>query len=243
MKKEFLLILITVAGLVANSQSRNYLELAPYVRFDKYPAFDYSINAQTTNTVKITGTSWGAGLWYHFRSDHAVHFKAGIGYDRYSFNTIKGENSSFGQISQRTINYVGNGDVIYATNKYWYHTLTASIGVEQLIPLQKNVTFNWGLSLKNYYTFAQYYRITHDFPTGPPRHRFVRHAKRNFAFSGLLEASVLKELHKFSVGPFLQVPVYDQWQQDALFPQENDTDSRSKWLRGIAGGISLRLAF
>ena len=147
----FLLLSTCLFGQNAKSQ----IEINPYLRWDSYPKFSYAINSINSYSLKIHGTSWGINAAYKHPFHNMLYIKAGLGYYRYSFNKIESYNPSYGVGHARIINYIGLGDVIFATNKYWYNTISASIGIEHQFFLKNSTQGLFGLDINNYYTYSQ----------------------------------------------------------------------------------------
>lgn len=238
MKYSILLIaLFLTTSFVYSQIQKSQLEINPYLRWDGYPKFSYAINSINTNAIKINGTSWGIITAYKLPIHNKLYLRAGLGYYRYSFNKIENNNSSYGKSDARVINYIGLGDVIFRTNKYWYNTIAANIGVERNFMLRNDMQIVCGLSVNNYYTYSQYYRITHKYPTGPPNHKYLTRKARHFGFSTNIYTGITKKIGKASIGPSFIIPIYNLWKQDEIFPQEEDSKTRSKWINGMGIGI------
>lgn len=93
--------------------------------------------------------------------------KFGIGYYRLSFDKIDAENR-YGNPNSRVINYPSLLFIIFSTNKYWYHTISASVGIDKVFYSKKDLFLSGGLNISNFCSFSHYYRIKQDYPTGPP---------------------------------------------------------------------------
>lgn len=237
MKKSIVWSAITCFALssaIAQTKLRQ-IEIKPYVRMDWYPEFTYAINPVRTNYVKIKGISYGLNVAYKVPFTASVFFKPVIGYYRYGFNKIRGFTTSFGESTARVINYPSTIDVIFTTDKYWYHTISGSIGIEKLLAAKKSLQIVIGVDLNRYYTFSQGYHINRENLNNP----YKRDRNRMFGFSAGFHAGVLKQIDKVRIGPSIIFPVYDRWRQDEIFPGEANSDARSKWLRGIGVGITL----
>jgi len=234
-------LLLSLLWTAGYAQSPSSIELTPFIRFDRYPKVDYQINSVRVNTLEIQGWSWGIKSLYKFRSEKKVQIKAGLGYYKYAFNKITQTNSSFGKSDRRVINYIGMGDVIFTTNKYWYNTAVVILGADRTAYSTKRTKFVYGAILQNYFTFSQYYRITDEYPTGPPNHKFTRNEKRNFGFSASATAAFTEKVGPVFLGPTLLIAIFDQWSQDVMFPQEDDSKHRGKWLNGAAIGLHIAL--
>lgn len=221
------------------------LEINPYIRWDKYPEFNYAINSASANTLNIKGTSWGINAVFKFPVQNKLYLKTGLGYYRYSFNKIDGYNSNFGRSEARIINYPSNFQVIYTSNKYSYNCISINVGIEQWFNINKNLFLYGSLNLNDFYTFSQYYRIVADYPTGPMGHRYIQHQQRNFGLSANASLGLLKAYHKVTIGPSIIIPIYDAWHKDQVFPgetpnkSENPSSQRSKWFNSVGIGLSL----
>lgn len=231
---------IIATSLVAQKKMAE-LEVKPFVQMDWYPEFTYSINSVNYNSVKIRGESFGINTVYK-KPFKSVYILMGFGYYRYSFNKISQKNSMFDIFNNnRTIDYTPSGPaapaITYATNKYWYHTISLNIGVQKYFDLKNDWQLSTGINLANYFTIAQTYHIR-DF-------KYKRSDFRYFGFSASLELGLIKRVNNIHIGPMLILPVYDLWKQDRMFPKnanslESNSATRHKWLRGVGMGISIK---
>lgn len=216
----------------------NQIEINPYLRWDSYPAFVYAINPVNSNTVRIKGTSWGINAAYKFPVKNKLYIKIGLGYFKYSFNDIDQMNSLFGKSDNRIIDYIPSDPwapaILYTTNKYWYNSITATIGVEKHIDITKSIQIICGADIRNYYTFSQHYHIVYPSPQGTNNKQTTN---RHFGFSANLNAGLQKKIGRISIGPAIHLPIYDIWKQDEVFPKEKNSSSRNKWFRGFGIGI------
>ena len=223
---------------IANAQrNKSSIEIYPFVRFDEYPAFSYSINQVNSNDVNIKGTSWGINMNYKLGLKKKFYFKAGVGYYKYSFNNIDSYNSLFGHGTGRVINFPSPYYLIYGTNKYWYHCISGNIGIEKLYDIKKNLKIASGINLSHFYTCSQYYRVGNN-------NRYELDNKRFFGLSGNASVALLKSIGRISVGPSIVLPIYDIWKQDQVFPKsdgvhESNSSTRNKWFGGIGLGVSI----
>lgn len=230
----FLLLLST--NLIAQKQTAQ-IEITPYVRKDWYPEFSYAINSIDTNHVKLQGVSLGISAAYKIPLQNSVFLKLGTGFYRYTFNQISKINR-FGENSRRHINYPSVLGIPFLTDKYWYNCVSLKVGAEKLFQLNNNWQITTGINIDNYFTFSQGYHITYNNPDNPIMNPYKLKKKRFFGFSGNLNAGALKQVGRITVGPSLILPIFDSWSQDEVFPQENDSETRRKWLRGFGVGIT-----
>lgn len=216
------------------------LELRPYYRMDWYPKFSYVIDDRSsTDEVKMRGSSFGIGLAYKLPVSKTLAIKPGIGYYKYTFNHIERTNTLTGKSEARNINYISPLLIPFQTDKYWYNTLTASIGLEKSLPMTNSCEALIGLDLQNYYTISQRYHLTNN-PEGSKDKK--RTESRYFGASALLNFSIVKHYNKFGIGPTLMLPIFDIWKTDAVFPEETSSGTRNKVLRGAGIGVSLNYA-
>lgn len=215
------------------------IEINPYFRWDNYPEFSYVLNGRpSTDYVKINSPSWGISALYKYPVRNRLFLKAGIGYYKYSFSKIRKTNTQFGEATARNIDYYSGPiavSVAYVTDKYWYNTMSADIGMENSFSLKKNVQIAIALDLNNYFTFSQYYHLSYN-PAGSQDYK--KNNKRYFGASITISTSLLQKFNRVSIGPSIIIPAWDLWKTDATFPEETDTGSRRKWLHGIGIGIS-----
>lgn len=213
----------------------NAIEIQPLFRYDTYPEFSYAINSISTNKVKIQGKSYGILTAYRYALPGNIKVKLGIGYYRYSFNSIKSFNSSYGEGSQRVIIYPNGGDMIYTTNKYWYHNICLSAGLEKYFIINRQIDLFAGAHLHYYQTFRQFYKINNS-------KSYVKHDGRNFGFGGAFHVGVSYKMARFSIEPQIVIPIYDQWQKDKVFPGEVNNSIREKWFKGYGMAIGIGYA-
>lgn len=241
----FAIVFLFFNNCLLAQKNKNQIEINPYVRMDSYPEFSYSLNPSNSYFAKIRGTSWGVNANYKFNLRRQLFVKVGTGFYRYAFNKIKGKNTLFAshEFATRIINFPSPLYIMFATDKYWYNTVSTNIGIEKVIDLNKNWRTSASLNLSNYYTLSQSYHMRPDYPVGPPNHRYMKKNNRYFGLSSSIELGLLKKLRQISIGPVLILPVYDMWKQDKTFPKnensaESNSDGRHKWFRGIGFGIS-----
>jgi hypothetical protein len=116
--------------------------------------------------------------------------------------------------------------------------------LKKVCPLKVIFFATGGIYLNNYFTFKQYYRITHDYPTGPPDHKYNRYKKRNIASTADLKGTFNKQIGKVAIGLTATLPVLSFWRGDDAFAkaeyQSEPTTYNSKWLKAIGGGVSFQ---
>lgn len=238
------LFCLFASAQVKNKVLKPQIEIMPYTQWDSYPKFSYAINSTNTNTVKIHGISWGVLASYkHPLKNNKLYLKSGLGYYRYSFNHIKAQNR-FGETDSRVINFPSPLFIIFHTNKYWYNTIIANIGIEKIIPIKNNYTLSGGFNLNNYFSFSQYYRIKEDYPTGPPNNRYMRYEKKNVGGSIYFRLCLIKQVGRLNIGPTIILPILNLWVLDDAFPQdpfisENPSQYKSKWLSACGMGLQV----
>ena len=225
-----------------SQKSKRQLEINQFVRLDWYPKFQYSINPVNSNSVKIHGTSWGVDAFYKFLLKKKIYFKAGVGYYKYSFSKINQTNSLFGSSNNRIIeNYVPPGgplpNITFTTDRYWYNSIALRMGIETHKNFPQNILLNYGVGWVYYYTFSQKYHL------GYPEPFYKTGVDRFFGFSVLGHFSVQKRVRKISIGPSVDIPIYDIWKKDDVFPQESNNEIRHKWFNGLSGGVGLTYYF
>jgi hypothetical protein len=220
-----------IFGQIASKQ----IEINSCLQYDNYPSFTIPFNSVMDATIKIKGTSWGFGANYKYSLKKNLFAKVGIGYYNYSFNNIQKYTRLFGSINARDINYPGGSSTLgYGCNKYWYNTIAVTIGGEKLFALKKNINFIGGFDIVNYYTFSQHYNI-------PGTYNDSKYKKTNSRYFGLsfnLCAGLQKSFGRVNIGPVISLPIFRSWKQDMVFPGEQNSKGRSKWLRGVGVGIT-----
>jgi hypothetical protein len=245
MKPLFLCLLLLPLCICAWGQkAQRQLEVVPYLRYDRYPEFIFANNTTNWYTLKIKGTSWGVNTALKHPLTKNLRLKAGLGYYKYSFNDLESQLSipNLGKGDRRSVSYASDIYILFYTPKYWYNCLTGSLGVERPFFLKRGFEVVGGATLSSYFTYNQRYYWDYEYPAHRGN-KYRRSNSRFFGFSALVHAGVLKQVGKVSVGPTVSVPVYDIWKQDDTFigdgRGESNADSRSKWIRGISGGISI----
>jgi hypothetical protein len=224
-------------GQNPNSQ----IEINLYLRWDSYPKFNYAINSVSTNSVKINGCSFGIDFAYKIPIRNRLYLKTGLGYYKYAFNKIDDVNSLFNSSpdnSRIVDGYILPGNItpsiIFSTDRYWYNTISLNIGIERHINLQKKMLLVLGASFSKYYTFSQNYHITYPSPGGD---NYKQKNGRYFGFGGKIHIGLQKQVKKTSLRPTIILPIYDSWKLDKMFPQEENSMSRNKWLSGFGIGM------
>ena len=223
-----------IGNCVFGQKSPSQIEINSYLRWDNYPVFTTPFNSVMNSTIKIKGTSLGIQPNFKFSIKNNFFAKFGLGYHKYSFDHIQVNTRLFGNQSSRIIrriNYPGLSSTFgYTTNKYWYNTLSATIGIEKLFNIKKNWSIITGLNVTNYYTFSQRYILS--------TIKYKESDGRYFGFSTNIYTGIQKKFGKISVGPNILLPIYEAWKKDEVFPQEENSKNRSKWLRGLGIGIT-----
>ena len=218
------------------------IEINPYVRWDNYPKFFYAINPTNNNEVNIKGTSWGINSIYKIPFK-TIYLTLGMGFYKYSFNKIKQTNSSFGISNSRVINYIPPGpispSIIFNTDKYYYNTLAFLVGLEKRALISNDIELISSFQFANQITFSQYYHITN--PTEGTAYK--KWDSRYFGLSANMVLGIQKKYKKLSLGPEFILPVFSNWHADELFPEEKNSMSRSKWLKGIGIGTNFTFYF
>lgn len=222
-------------------EKENQIEVSSFFLCNQYPKFSYSINPVNSFKVKITGTGPGIYAAYNFYIKKNIYIKPGIGYYKYAFNNITQTNSQFGNSNNRVVeDYSPPGGItpglIYTTNKYFYNTVFLLLGIEKHSNINNNIQLSIGVTTKNYFTFSQFYHITYPSPVGD---NYKQNSKRYFGFSANIYTSIMKKIKRFNVGPKLVLSIYDSWKKDKIFPQEENNQSRCKWLNGVGIGINI----
>ncbi|MFT3747917.1 MAG: hypothetical protein QM768_06350 [Agriterribacter sp.] len=217
------------------------IEIQPYFRYDKYPKFDYNINSTAAKKINIQGESYGVLVAYGFGISDKMRVKFGVGYYRLSFNKINAE-GRFGDAGSRVIDYPSPLLITFSTNKYWYHTLTISASIERVFPLKNGFSLSGGVGITDFYSFAQYYRIKQDYPTGPQNNKYIRHENRNASATLDLYLAMNKRLGKrIDLGPVINLPIVSIWALDDAFSNgdvpEKPSQYKSKWLTAYGVGL------
>lgn len=242
MRQITLAISIALLPCILLAQKRNgSIEIIPYYQYDSYPQFTYAGGPPTTQFVDIKGNSLGADVCYKAPVGRRFYLKFGLGYYRYSFNHMDNHTIAYGPNKSRAISYPSDLYINFWTDKYWYNTASADVGIERLIPLTGCTDLTAGLDFQNFVTFSQYYRITARYPTGPPNHKFTTEEKRYFGFTARLYAGILFKIGRISLGPDVFIPLFSLWKQDAIFGEDKSA-WRNKWFQGIGAGISCNYA-
>lgn len=123
---------------IFSQTSANQIEINSHLQWDSYPSFNIRFNSVTNSTIKVQGISWGSGINYKYSLKNNSFIKAGVGSYRYSFSKIERYTPPFGNTEARVINYTGGYSSFgYVTDKYWYNTISATVGFEKLYTQRK----------------------------------------------------------------------------------------------------------
>ncbi|RYY48908.1 MAG: hypothetical protein EOO06_08825 [Chitinophagaceae bacterium] len=209
------------------------LEFSPQIRWDRYPLFSYSYNTTMVSGIKLTGRSWGLGLAYKYPLPKRLYAKIGLGYYKYTFDNIFQSTGPLGTIPARDINYDGGASSTFGhtTDNYYYNTAALTLAIGRTSYISKDLSFISGLEYVRYHTFSQSYHITNVAD-------YKRSDSRYFGFSAGIHFGLQKTVGKFGIGAILQLPLYTEWSQDAVFPEEDNNRSRSKWFRGVGSALT-----
>ena len=228
----FVALFLVLNNSLFGQKLSKQIEISTYLRCDGYNSFTYPTSPVTNTTVTLKGISWGIQPAIKFPLKYNIFTKFGLGYYKYSFNNIQQYTHLFGTYNNREINYpLGSSRLGYATSKYWYNTLSASVGIEKLFFIKHSLVLVGGFDVVNYYTLSQQYTIVSDIKYRESNNRYL-------GFSANIHAGLQKKFGKVNIDPTMILPVYSNWEQDKIFPQESNNRSRSKWLRGIGIGIT-----
>lgn len=228
----FAICIIFIANYSFGQNPLSQIEINPYISWEKYPSFIYPTNSVMNTTVRLKGVNWGLQTAIKFPIKNKFFAKFGLGYHKYSFNYIKAYTRLFGTQNSREIHYPGGSSTFgYSTNKYWYNTLSATIGIEKLFDIKKNWVIISGLNITNYYTFSQRYILFSNI-------KYRKSDSHYFGFSTNIYTGVQKKFGKINIGPTILLPIYDTWKKDKVFPEEENSKSRNKWFRGFGVGLS-----
>lgn len=237
MKNKIICILVLFANNLFAQPGNRQIEITSYARMDLYPKFSYVVNSINTKQIKILGTSWGIRAGYKIPLKRSVILKFGAGYYRHAFNKIMGENR-FGENSTRHINYPSLYDRPFFTDRYAYNCVLINIGTEKHFQLNNNWQLVTGINIDNYYTLSQSYHLTYNNPDIQITNPYKLKEKRFFGVSVNLNAGVVKQFSRYTIGPTLILPVFDLWMQDKVFPEEINSNTRNKFLGGLGFGIT-----
>lgn len=162
--------------------------------------------------------------------------RTGLGYYKYAFNKINRRNTSFGNSVTREINYPSPLLIAFLTDKYWYHTIDVTVGLERQFNFKNGFRVRLAGDLKNYFTYSQYYQLSYN-PGGSVDYN--KNAFKYFATSVVAKIDLAKNIgDQLSLGPSLSLPVFDIWKTDDTFPEETGKGNRSKISMGIGIGLS-----
>lgn len=229
----FAVCIIFISNYSIAQKSTIQIELSPYVIGDKYPSFSTPFNSVMNASIKLKGFTWGFQTAIKFPIKNTFFTKFGLGYHKYSFDDVQSYTSLFGTQKSREIYYPGGSSTFgYATSKYCYNTLSATLGIEKLFDIKKNWKISSGFSFTNYYTFSQRYILF-------SKIKYRESDSHYFGFSTNIFTGIQKKIRKVYIGLTLNLPVYTNWKQDNVFPLEQDRNSRKKWLGGIGVGLTI----
>jgi hypothetical protein len=215
--------------------SSKLIEINPFMRFDNYPAFSYTVHGRaSTDNLKMSGINVGINFNYKLPVKKNIYFKVGLGYFKYSFDKLDNTNSLFGNSKARVIDFPSILFILYSTNKYYYNTVSVNLGVEKSVTLKKNLQLITGFTVANYFTFSQHYHLSFN-PEGTQDYK--KNNNSYFGFSCNLSAAIVKHIGKIQIGPSIIVPVFDLWEKDNTLPESSFSGSRTKLFNGLGFGI------
>ena len=217
---------------------QHQIELHPHLRFDNYPSFDIAFNSVTNATITMKGKSWGVGLNYMFLLKNKLFIKGGAGYYKYSFDEIESVIPPFGEGPARSINYEPgpSSTFFYSCDKYWYNSISITVGLEKWFMLNKSTDAIAGLDIVNYYTLSQVYNI----PATNYDTEYKTTNNRYFGVGFNISTGIQKEIGRLRIGPTFSLPIFSLWKQDSVFPFEKESKNRNKWLNGVQFGITCK---
>jgi len=234
-KITFLLFLIGVYSNTFSQTNKYCLEINPFIRYDHYKEFvGWETGIGGKHYVKPSGISYGINfnLKRRINSKNSLYF--GGGYYRHIISKIE-SHSNLGEAKQRLINYPSPLLILFYSDRYAYNTLTANIGYERNIKIQKNYSLTTGIELNELFTFSQFYHLSYN-PGGSRDYR-----KNNFHFLGWfagIDIGLIKDYKQFSVGPRIKLPVFSHLRTDSTFPNETNSGYRNQLFSGIGLGLS-----
>lgn len=219
------------------SQNKNSsIELASAVRYDRYADFDDRYdNRSYTTRLNLKGISWGVNVKYRFSIGDKWNAKAGIGFYKYSFNSITNFNPLVGATSNgREVNIVRANYPLYITDNYWYNCINLNFQVERVFPVNTKYDVALGAEIDNFISYSQHYNV-------PGDHSIEKiNSFHYFAFSNNISLGLNKKLRTFYIGGNIILPVFDTWSNDKKLSQTS-IDSRKKWINGI--GINFTIGY
>lgn len=227
-------------SIISAQRPKGEFAVTPYLRLDKYPAFDFKPGPTATHTVRLEGTSPGISVAYIHPVSKKIFLNGHIGYHRYSFNKIAHRTAYGATISSRptTLQLLPGAFITFDSDKYFYNTICTGLGIGRNIHLPQNITLRAGIAINNYITFSQNYHITYDNPDNPIENPYKGSKARQFAFEGMVQLSALKTAGRYRLGPAILLPVFNTWKTDGVFAYENNSGSRSKWFKGFGAGFT-----
>lgn len=239
MEKRFLLtiVVIVILNSVLAQKKNGSIEINPYVRYDVYANF-LSINESYLKiSTKLKGTSTGININYKFSTKSNYQLFAGIGYYKNTFNNItSGRPSSTNTTSRREILIVRTNYISTFTDNYWYNNVAFNVGFDKHLLLKNNSYITIGAIMNNFIEYSQYYYFEGGYVEGK-NHLYTKNT--SYGISTSIQVGFLKKISKFSIGPKLIIPVFDNKKKDKNFPYGIGTGVKDKWLNGIGLGISL----
>lgn len=231
--KRIFVSLLFLYSLQAEGQRRlKELQVLPFVRFDKFPAFAFNYGRASNDTLSMKGLSPGLNINYKYSLNNKTNLIGGIGYYRYSFSKLKRINSMFGVSDARPIDYPSFNNLFYHTHNYAYNNLSVNLGVERLFIVKRDLQLNMGAHFSNMFTYHQVYKI------GINGITYRTNGKALFAQSVYITAGLEQTIGKFKVGPQFIIPLFDNWRKDDAF-EENNKERRHKLFNGIGIGIQI----
>lgn len=234
MKRIPFVLLLCIIAVFANAQNKSSLELSILSRYDQHADYTTRYFSRTyTDDTKLSGMSYCLAANYMHSFFRNVSFTLGLGYYRTGIDKIKQATRFNANASGRAINYPDSIQILFGTDAYYYHNVTASVGFTYEKPIRAKTYFITGADMVYLYTFSQSYYITY-------YHNFYNtHNARTLGWNVNAFAGVLQKLNnnKYYISPRLIIPVYQSLHGDAIFG-EDETVRMCKWFHGFGLAVS-----
>jgi hypothetical protein len=138
MIRSTLLVVVFLCRITVVAQKKAF-EISALSRYDKHGDYVTNFNGRMQNdTIQVYGFSYGVNFFYNQKISKKINLFGGVGYYKLCTDKINTTKHPFVGISHtRPVNYDDGTRFLHTTSKYFYHSLSFTIGVESILPKQK----------------------------------------------------------------------------------------------------------
>lgn len=234
MPRLLIFLLFSLLLTDASSQRNHAVELSLLTRYDRHASHVTNFGRAQNDTMRLYGISYGVGLQFKQKVVKDLYLYAGVGYYRLGVDKINATQRPFSGISHyRTTSYYdGVSRFLYGTNKYQYHNISYTVGVEKAFEVKNSRTYVVSLDFTEYSTFSQQYKI------GARGLTYTTSRKGQLGWGLNTSVGFKHQLGSLYLQPSIMIPIYQRLRGDEVFNEKPDM-RMSKWFRGV--GLSVRI--